>query len=316
MKVSVIVPCHNEARHIQNCLKALQNQSVPCEVIVVDDASSDQTPSMVKQFKKVKFFRQSKKGPAAARNLGAQKAKGAILVFTDADCVPEKNFVEEMLRLFEDEEVVGVQGAYKTLQKNWMARFCQIEIEERYEKMKKSANIDFVSTYAAAYRKKEFFQEKGFDERYPTASGEDTDLSYALSEKGKKLVFAPDAIVYHIHPESLIQYLKTKFYRGYWRVRLYSKHQKKVVQDSYTTQWLKVQIILAALLLVSLAIWPWNPSLWIAFLVFYVMACYPSFLFYAKRDQWIALHVFLVQPLRGYAFLFGLLYGYAKGVAK
>ncbi|MFH0714660.1 MAG: glycosyltransferase [Candidatus Diapherotrites archaeon] len=316
MKASVIIPCHNEQKHIAECLNALRAQDEKCEVIVVDDASTDETAQIVKKFKNVQYFRQEKKGPAAARNLGARKAKGEILIFTDADCVPEKNFTREMLKPFAEKEIAGVQGAYRTRQKNWMARFSQLEIEERYEKMKKNPYIDFVSTYAAAYRKNDFAGQGGFDEKFPTASGEDTEFSYALSERGKKLAFAPNAIVFHSHPESLAQYLHVKFFRGFWRVRLYSKHRGKMLKDSYTTTALKAQIALATLLVLGILLSSFTQWIAAIALVLMIASAWPFLRFCAKKDKAVAGTVPTVVFLRSFAFLSGLAWGLAKGVNK
>ena len=59
----------------------------------------------------------------------------------------------------------------------------------------------------------------GYDTSFPVACAEDIELSYRISSKGYKMVFNPNAIVYHIHPNSLIAYLKKKYKFAFWRVR-------------------------------------------------------------------------------------------------
>ena len=233
MKVSVIVPTFNSEATIGSCLDALMDQESggEYEVIVVDDGSIDDTAGVVSGYD-VKLLKQEHAGPAGARNLGAKNASGDILLFTDADCTPERDWIKKMCTPFADEAVIGVQGVYKTKQKSQTARFVQYEIEERYEIMSKVGQIDFIGSYSAGYRRDVFLGEGGFDEKFPIASGEDTDLSYRLSSKGLKMVFAPEAIVYHEHPARITQYLKMKFYRAYWRVNLYKKTPVKTVKDT------------------------------------------------------------------------------------
>ena len=147
MKASIIIPAYNNEKTIQECLRACKQQTVkPLEIIVIDDGSTDRTMELAKS-ENVIVFSQKNSGPAKARNLGAEKSKGDILIFTDSDCVPEKNWLKEMLSPFKDKEVVGVQGAYKSKQKSIIAKFNQLEIEERYERMKKSKEIDWFGSY-------------------------------------------------------------------------------------------------------------------------------------------------------------------------
>jgi len=190
------------------------------------------------------MVKQHNQGPAAARNNGAKASRGEILVFTDSDCELSFDFLENIIAPIENNAtIVGVQGSYKTKQNDFIAQFGQVEIETRYKKMVKNEYIDFIGTYAAAYKKGIFEQFGGFDQGFRLASGEDTEFSYKLHEAGHKMVFEPKAVVYHQHPNILANYLKTKFYRGYWRIRLYRKHPKKAINDSYTPQSLKIQVI-------------------------------------------------------------------------
>ena len=249
VRASVVVPVHNAAKMIGECLEALHHQSLPgheYEVIVVDDGSSDSTRERVAEYG-AKLLTQDHQGPAVARNLGAAQAQGEIVLFTDADCVPASDWIETMLTPFSDEQIVGVKGVYRTHQKELVARFVQLEYEDKYDLMRKERYIDFIDTYSAAYRKEVFNDNGGFDPAFPRASGEDVEFSYRLAERGHKMVFVPQAIVYHHHVDSLWAYLKRKFYVGYWRVLMYRKHPGKVWKDSHTPQLLKIQVGLALL---------------------------------------------------------------------
>ncbi len=246
MKCSLIVPAYNAERTIATCLESALRQSLDrgeYEIIVVDDGSTDKTPEIVRGYP-VMLVRQQNGGPASARNRGAGEARGKVLVFTDSDCELDFDFLKNIISTFEsDPEICGVQGSYRTKQKQFMAQFVQAEVETRYKKMARDEYIDFIGTYAAAYRKDVFQRYGGFDTGFPSASGEDTEFSYRLHKNGHKMRFRPDTFVYHQHPTELKHYLKTKFYRGYWRVRLYRRNVKKVIKDSYTPQSLKFQVL-------------------------------------------------------------------------
>ena len=319
MDVSVVIPVFNGGKTIRACLEALKKQSFKgkTEVIVVDDGSKDSTREIVSEIKGVKLLRQEHKGPAVARNHGAREAKGETIIFTDADCSADSNMVEELVKPFKaNKYVIGVQGSYKTKQEDLEARFVQLEIEERYELMKKSQFIDFMGTYCCAYQKKTFLKEKGFDESFPTASGEDAELSYRISKKGGRLVFNPKAFCYHTHPETLKHYLKVKFFRALYRVRLYRKHKEKILKDSYTPQSLKLQIGLAALLSISTLIWIVLPGLYMLFaiaLILFLLSTAPLTWFIFRKDKLVSIATPGLVFLRSMAFLFGLAYGLVKG---
>lgn len=245
VKVSVVIPAMNAEKSIGKCLDSLEGQSFrDFEVIVVDDGSSDRTIEVANSYPRARVLKQEHAGPAVARNGGAMAAKGGIVVFTDSDCVPDRKWLEEMVRPFEGKEIAGVQGRYRTRQRSLVARLIQLEIEKSYEKMAKQELIDFMSTYSAAYRKSVFVEMKGFDTSFPIASGEDTDLSFRVNEAGYSMVFRPEAVVFHSHPESLWKYLKVKFSRAFWRAKVYSRHRGKMVKDAYTSQMVKAQLLL------------------------------------------------------------------------
>jgi len=270
MRASVVVPVHNGAETIESCLVALLDQSLAedeYEIIAVDDGSTDGTRELVKSFvqpahgggQSVILLSQPHSGPAAARNLGAREASGDILLFTDADCAPTRNWVEQMIKAFADPAVVGVKGTYLTRQKELVARFVQIEYEDRYDRMVGQERIDFVDTYSAGYRRDIFLANGGFDTTFPTASVEDQELSFRLARKGYKMVFAPQARVYHRHDVSLGEYARRKFNIGYWKALLTQWHPERLVRDSHTPQTLKLQIILlglGALSLLAAPLWP------------------------------------------------------------
>jgi len=318
MNASIVIPAYNAEKTLGECLNALQKQESAgeFEVIVVDDGSTDNSHSIAKEFAKkdnrFSLIRQKNSGPASARNAGAKIAKHEIIVFLDSDCVAEKNWLEEMLKPFADRNVVGVQGAYKSMQKEIIAQFNQLEIEQRYEIMQKQKTIDWIGSYSAAYRKEVFLKEGGFDEGFLTSSGEDPDLSYTLSEKGYRLVFDPKAVVFHYHPSTLLKYLKTKYYRAFWRVRLYKKHKGKIFSDSYTPHEIKLQIacFYAAVLLIALSFFIKELFFGGTIMLFLIIVLSIPFSVWAfSKNRLVAIIAPVIIFLRTAAFGLGLLAG-------
>jgi len=260
---SVIIPAYNAERTLAACLEALTCQSVSgndYEIILVDDGSTDGTSIIAKNFN-VNYVFQTNQGPAAARNRGVRIAAGDIILFTDSDCIPEYNWMEEMVRPFINPAVIGVKGAYKTRQKELAARFVQAEFEDRYRLLQKHSFIDMVDTYSASFKKDVFLKIGGFDVSFPVANNEDTDLSYRLSTAGYGLIFNPKAFVYHIHPNTFIKYLKLKFWRGFWRSVVYRRYPEKALKDSYTPAVIKIQTVLMAFSLVLMPAMVFLPRL-------------------------------------------------------
>lgn len=319
MKVSVIVPVYNGEKVIGSCLKSLLNQNYPkknYEIIVVDDGSTDNSVEVVKKFKRVKLIRQKHKGPAAARNLGVKHAKGSIVLFTDADCIPSRNWIKSMVEPFKDKQVVGVAGTYKTLNKeSLVARFAGYEIEERHEKMKENKTIDFIGTYSAAYRKNVFLKFGGFDESFTMASGEDPELSFRLSKAGLKMVFQPKAWVWHRHPDTLIKYLRQKFWRGYWRVFLYKKHREKMFKHSYTPKILFAEIGLLGLFCLFFFLSIFKGVFLLlgltAFLL-YLFLTLPFSIKILKKDRTVGVFSLFIILLRDLSTGLGIAYGLLK----
>jgi len=259
MDISVVIPVFNGGRKIRRCVQALRRQRTQraYEIIVVDDGSTDRSLQWIRG-DGIRVFKQGNQGPAAARNLGVEKARGKIVLFTDADCEPLEDWIEQMVQPLEDPSISGVKGSYLSRQKKIVPRFVQLEYESKYEKMKRDCHIDFIDTYAAGFLKKDFLAAGKYDTRFPTASVEDQELSFRMWEKGCRMVFNPEARVYHTHADGLWNYMKKKFRIGFWKALVLKRHPKKIARDSHTPQSLKLEMVFAMLFLSSLFVWPFT----------------------------------------------------------
>ena len=262
--ISVIIPGYNVSNYVSECLDALLAQTMPrdaYEIIYVDDASEDDSQDVVGRYGGVRLLAlPENRGQATARNLGLQEARGEIILFTDADCVPAHDWIEAMLRPFEDPEIAGTKGIYRTRQRSLIARFAQVEYESRYDIMRRAHYIDFIDTYSAGYRAEVLRQHGGFDPSFRI--DEDQELSFRLAEAGHKMVFNPEAIVYHRHAATLQRYLKRKYEIGYWKAFVLGKHPDKALNDSHTPQRLKLQLALAAVICLGLLLTCLRRQLW------------------------------------------------------
>jgi glycosyltransferase involved in cell wall biosynthesis len=253
IKFSIIIPSFRSEKTIEKCLQSLSNQNYSkqrYEIIVVDNFSKDNTEKIAKKFKKIRFIKKVS-NPAEARNYGAKVSKGVILIFTDADCVVPKNLLKKVEEDFEKNDIAGVGGGYKTLNKeNEAARFVGYEIAWRHSKEPKYTN--FLGTYCCAYKRDVFLKFNGFNEKFLKASGEDPEFSFRLAKAGYKLLFNKKLFVWHVHPSSFGKYFKQQFWRAYWRALMYKKHPEKVFNESYTGFEIPIASFFMSLFLLSL----------------------------------------------------------------
>lgn len=261
--VSIIIPARNSADTLPQCLDALQKQvdsaEFPHEIIVVDDDSTDNTAAVAKRYG-VRVIQEGRLGKSGTRNRGAQLALGDLLLFTDADCIPAPDWLSTMSApFFADPDLVAIKGRYRTQQKSWVARFIQLEHQERYTRMAQQPTINFIDTYSAAYRRDQFLAQGGFDPQLTFSYVEDQEFSFRLAAAGCKMRFIPSAVVYHRHITSPLAYARRKFSIAYWKALIVQRHPARMLHDSRTPQSLKIQMAIALLILPLLplaVIWP------------------------------------------------------------
>ncbi|HSH04966.1 MAG TPA: sugar transferase [Anaerolineae bacterium] len=244
--ISVVIPAYNAAHTIEKCLAALGQQTFPhpFEIIVVDNGSQDDTASRARNAG-VQLITVTKKGAAAARNAGIHAASAPLICFTDADCAPFPDWLENLSAPFTNPDIIGAKGIYATHQKQLVARFVQLEYEDKYDLLRTQERIDFIDTYSAAYRREVLLANQGFEERIFYV--EDQELSFRLAARGYEMVFQPKAIVYHYHSDTLWHYARKKFMIAYWKAQVVRRFPTQGVRDSHTPQIMKVQMVLITL---------------------------------------------------------------------
>jgi len=316
-RISVIIPARDEAARLPRSLESLRRQTLPSsayEVIVVDDGSRDSTAEIA-EAAGARVLSQANRGPASARNAGAQVALGELLVFTDADCEAAPDFLAEIARAFEDPAIAGAMGAYRSKQRQRVARFVQAEFDFKQRRMARMRTINTVHTYAGAYRREVFLATGGFDERYPIPSNEDQELSYRLAGHGHTMVFEPDAVVFHLHDRTLAEYIRRKFWLGYWKAYTLSKHPRHIRGDSHTPRSQMVQIALALPTLIAGLLAPLSPLAagvaW-GLAAAFTLSALPFVAYVLRQAPGLAWMVPGMTVVRAIAQAAGLLFGFLK----
>ena len=226
-KISIIIPVKNEAEKIERCLEAVFDLTVqPFEVIVVDGHSTDKTVENARKFP-VRIFYEDYHTRGGACQVGVENAEGDYVAFTDADCIPKRNWLENLIKEF-DEGVVGVVGVVgvgggiinigEHLWEKSIAFALDTfigsanSVQGRLFKDKRYVNT--ISGCNRMHRREDIMEVGGFNVVLPT--DEDTELDKKLLKIGK-LLYTPDAVVLHNHQRGLKKFAKRMYQYGYGR---------------------------------------------------------------------------------------------------
>ena len=204
--VTLMVMTYNEARTIEEKIKnslAIEYPADKMEIMVVDSASTDGTPDIVKKFKNVRLMEQdSRKGKASAINFGIEHARGEIIIITDGNTMFNKEAVSRLVRHFADFNVGGVSGRFEAYASKNTSISRSVSFYWRLEDYlrKWEGYIDSPVTMAgpiSAFRKDILGH---VDE---TNLVEDFDIAVSSRRKGYRIIYDPSAIAYEPAPSVL-----------------------------------------------------------------------------------------------------------------
>lgn len=210
MKISVIIPTYNESLVIEKCLKSLSLQSRSFELIIVDDGSTDATYETIQHSEYVKdalLLKSKHQGPGAARNIGARKATGSILVFVDSDMEFDKNYIQDLVSPIEKGASSGTftKNEYVSNWNNFLARAWNYN-QNIFDNRRIPQDYPNTSPVFRAILRSEFMRVGGFTE------GVGWTDDWTLSEKLHYQATITSAICYHANPETLNEV----FYQARW----------------------------------------------------------------------------------------------------
>lgn len=215
-RVSVVVPVRNGGEDLAACLRALMSQTLArdaYEVIVVDDGSSDGSADLAERLG-AQVVRQPQRGAPAARNAGVHAAQAPWVAFTDADCIPSRSWLEQLLAAGARDGLLGAAGAtvgYRSA--SAAARFVDLTHGLDASRHLAHPRWPFAPTANAMYRREALLAVGGFDERF--AAYDACDLHTRLRPAPGSFVCAPRAVVLHRHRRTWGAYWRQQ--RGYGR---------------------------------------------------------------------------------------------------
>jgi glycosyltransferase involved in cell wall biosynthesis len=207
--VTVVVATRNRSALLPRLMAALEAQvgAPPFEVVIVDDASTDDTPAVLSSLQAsstvpLRTLRHDpRRGPGPARNAGWRLGSGQRILFTDDDCTPRPEWVARLVAELEDHDLAQGATVPAPDQLSQQGTFSRtLEVLEP---------TGFFQTCNMAFRREALESVDGFDEAFDHPAGEDTDLALRCLAEGATFEFCDDAIVEHdVRPSSLVAAVK------------------------------------------------------------------------------------------------------------
>ena len=318
MNISIVIPVYNASLTLKECLDAIFNTNLKnFEVIIVSDNSTDNSVEIASQYQCKVIELPQNRGPGFARNIGAQEAKGDILLFIDSDVIINKEALNSLSDKFLNQEVNVIQGIYshKPIYKNAVTQYQQ----SFYSYYSWDPNINFTSsliTNCFAIRRKIFIELKGFNTNIRGATCEDEEFGYKLIEKGYKILILRQLIGEHRVNYNLQRLIKRNFAiyidttKSYLRNKTYIK---KVKQTNYWKVLAGIAVFGLIILSISGIILFSSKVIWNIFLVlnFMFLLLHSGFIKFVLNTKGFtkALGVTSMCYLDAFIMLTSLLYG-------
>jgi len=237
--VTLIIPVYNRIRQTYQLLNSISQAEFDCEIIVVDDNSSDNIKKVIDEFKvlNIKFFKNKENlGPAYSRNVGIKNSKHDLVAFTDNDCIVTKDW---LLRLYEyirdsNKKIAGVGGRVIAKGQDIFSKY--YTYHKILDPWFYNGRYLYLVTANAIFRKDALIEVNLFDETVKQAGGEDPGLSFKLLNKKYELLYNPEAVIIHDYETSLKNFIKMFYKYGFgcsYQVKKYYKNNKFISNKNF-----------------------------------------------------------------------------------
>jgi O-antigen biosynthesis protein len=211
-RVSIIIPVYGKLPYTLACLRSLAQHpaAAPLEVLVVDDASPDESAAVLAQIDGLRLLRnEHNRGFIDSCNVGAAAARGEFLLFLNNDTQVTSGWLDALLACFEERSDCGIAGARLVYPDGRLQEAGGLVFADgscwntgRFEARDEAAfqyrrRTDYVTGAALLVRREVFQRVGGFDTRYRPAYYEDTDLAFAVRALGLQVYYEPASTVIH-----------------------------------------------------------------------------------------------------------------------
>lgn len=211
-QVSIIIPVWNYLQLTLECLASVQKHTTGTsyEVIVIDDGSDDQTPSILPLIDNLRVQRnQERSGFVMSCNKGSQFARGEYILFLNNDVQVTENWLSALVEPFEARDDVGAVGgkilfpdgrlqeAGAVVSPDGTTQLVGLYEDPSLPRYNYLREVEYVSGVCLMVRKGDFEEMGGFSGEFQPAYGEDVDFCLWLREKGKRILYQPQAEIIH-----------------------------------------------------------------------------------------------------------------------
>ena len=237
--ITIIIPVRNRPEEISQCLESLAELDYPSdkkEVIVVDDASDDNTAQVVSGFP-VRLIKNSSRMQASySRNQAAIEAKGDILAFIDSDCSADPLWLKELVTAFNDDTNGAVGGKVDSwFNKKALDRYekvsSSLNMGDRSKSSKEEGSFFYLPTCNLLVKKEVFLELDGFN--IDMTVGEDVDFCWRLKNSGYEIEYRPAGVVFHKHRNKTAEFFKRRIQYGTSEPFLQKTHPDRIKKMFY-----------------------------------------------------------------------------------
>jgi Glycosyltransferases, probably involved in cell wall biogenesis len=265
-RLSVVVPAYNAGRDLSECLRALLASDLPraeWELLVVDDGSSDDTADRAAHVAdSVIRLPEPPRGPAAARNRGAEQASAPVVAFIDADVEVHPDALGRMLAAFDsDPALSAVFGSYDDDSRATGIVSQYRNLLHHFVHQRNAGSVESFWAGCGAVRKSALMEAGKFDEvRYGRPEMEDVDLGYRLRDAGRRIALDPAILCTHRKRWTLSGMIRSDFSRrGVPWTRLLLERRMLLAQKGLSMgdgeRWSVVLAGVTAVLVVAALLW-------------------------------------------------------------
>lgn len=234
--VSVVIPCRNEEKYIENCISSFINQTYPSElisIIVADGMSTDNTRKIIQEMSKINrnIVLVENKGLSAPKgmNLGIKYNESDIVIIFGAHAYADKDFIKENVLALEDNEIGCVGGVINTINENIKgaaiaeAMSCPFGVGNAlFRYAEKESFVDTVGF--GAYRRTLLEKIGLFDEEL--VRNQDDELNFRVIKSGTKILLSPKIKSKYFSRGNFKSLWRQYYQYGFWKVRVIQKHKK------------------------------------------------------------------------------------------